>query len=79
MTFLLEKQTPNVTLGDVSSAVAKGALGAFVQDNWIQAQPDAGWSTIRLADVADGTLQPLCKLGSDEQFMVQVNNGLLCL
>src|SRR6185295_9940123 len=68
----------NVTLGDVSSAIAQGALGAFVQDNW-KVRPNL---TFELGFRYDWLMSPTERFDRFVDYvpeinsLVQVNHGI---
>jgi Carboxypeptidase regulatory-like domain/TonB dependent receptor len=70
--------TFTVTLGDVSSAIAQGALGAFAQDNW-KIRPNI---TLELGLRYDWLMSPTERFNRfvswvpDTNSLVRVNNGL---
>jgi hypothetical protein len=70
--------TFNVTLGDVSSAIAQGALGAFVQDNW-KVRPNL---TFELGFRYDWLMSPTERFDRFVDYvpeinsLVRVNNGI---
>lgn len=70
--------TFNVTLGDVSSAIAQGALGVFVQDNW-KVRPNL---TFELGFRYDWLMSPTERFDKFVDYvpevnsLVQVNHGV---